>query len=316
MTLKRNTRLDTIKGLLIILVIMGHFIEECPEHSGFLNEGFHTFIYIFHIPLFVFISGYFSSIKKDFSSLILSMKSIFKAVIIFHLLSWLYIYAYNVQPLNLARIITPYWTLWYLVSLIFWRLLLQFSPKILLDNPKRYIVLAFCVAAVCGFMIYGRIFSIQRTINFFPFFLMGYFVKQGKIKITLWNKYVSFAIIFTVLVLALANIVPADTWNLVRGADHYWLPNLSGKIYILALSILTTISLYNIAIPIPLLSFIGRDSLLYYTFHGLLLKCVFVPIIIRYDFSTNLLCITAYCALMILSIYILGKLKPLRFLVC
>ena len=49
----RSPYWDTLKGLLILLVILGH----CGTA---LSEGLLSVIYSFHMPLFVFISGYFS----------------------------------------------------------------------------------------------------------------------------------------------------------------------------------------------------------------------------------------------------------------
>lgn len=65
--LKRNSYFDTTKFILIFLVVFGHFLESKMGHSLICNE-LHAFIYLFHMPLFIFISGYFShrSDKKSF----------------------------------------------------------------------------------------------------------------------------------------------------------------------------------------------------------------------------------------------------------
>lgn len=58
----RNHLLDNLKGMLIFLVVFAHFIL-LYAHVGVasLSEKIATFfIYSFHIPLFAFISGYFS----------------------------------------------------------------------------------------------------------------------------------------------------------------------------------------------------------------------------------------------------------------
>lgn len=44
----RNDKVDILRGLLIILVVMGHF-----------NNGIvHDIIFLFHMPLFFVLSGY------------------------------------------------------------------------------------------------------------------------------------------------------------------------------------------------------------------------------------------------------------------
>ena len=64
---QREYLFDNYKVLLIILVVIGHFIEPCYDQNSFLYE-LKWGIVAFHMPAFIFISGYFSkripSIKK------------------------------------------------------------------------------------------------------------------------------------------------------------------------------------------------------------------------------------------------------------
>lgn len=86
----RNFIIDNVKFILIILVIFGHI----PLIRGFINYGVESIeldlitwnvvkgIYAFHMPLFVFISGYFSKDKSIYDTLI-SSKKILKLFILF-----------------------------------------------------------------------------------------------------------------------------------------------------------------------------------------------------------------------------------------
>ena len=58
---KRVAFWDNYKGILIALVVFGHFIYSTATTypKSFLNDVF-TFIYLFHMPAFVFCSGYLS----------------------------------------------------------------------------------------------------------------------------------------------------------------------------------------------------------------------------------------------------------------
>lgn len=51
--MQRNETVDLIKGFLIILVMLGHIIQGSMQESLV-----RSFIYIFHMPLFFFVSGY------------------------------------------------------------------------------------------------------------------------------------------------------------------------------------------------------------------------------------------------------------------
>lgn len=55
---ERSLLFDNIKTVLIILVVLGHALEEISlEHEyGIIRAC----IYSFHMPAFIFISGYFS----------------------------------------------------------------------------------------------------------------------------------------------------------------------------------------------------------------------------------------------------------------
>lgn len=57
-TPQRNAYWDTVKALLIFLVVTGHCIQHFTQGDFWTNPVF-TGIYIFHMPLFMFISGYF-----------------------------------------------------------------------------------------------------------------------------------------------------------------------------------------------------------------------------------------------------------------
>ncbi|HCS72995.1 MAG TPA: acyltransferase, partial [Clostridiales bacterium] len=54
---ERSYLLDNLKGLLIVFVVIGHFFDVWA--SKYFNIRFiYTFIYLFHMPCFIFISGY------------------------------------------------------------------------------------------------------------------------------------------------------------------------------------------------------------------------------------------------------------------
>ena len=55
---KRICWWDNIKFVMIVLVVAGHFADTLVAHSG-LMKSFYLFIYAFHMPVFLFISGMF-----------------------------------------------------------------------------------------------------------------------------------------------------------------------------------------------------------------------------------------------------------------
>lgn len=55
----REPYFDNVKFILILLVVIGHFIEKIIFMDTSFKVIYET-IYSFHMPLFIFISGYFS----------------------------------------------------------------------------------------------------------------------------------------------------------------------------------------------------------------------------------------------------------------
>lgn len=68
----RDLSFDFIKGILIILVVLGHAIQMVLQNSCWDNYLFHL-IYSFHMPLFFFISGFFfkSCLKMKWKDMII-----------------------------------------------------------------------------------------------------------------------------------------------------------------------------------------------------------------------------------------------------
>lgn len=57
MDMARNYKYDNLKALLIFLVVFGHVLESVP---GEYRRIIYLTIYTFHMPMFIYISGYFS----------------------------------------------------------------------------------------------------------------------------------------------------------------------------------------------------------------------------------------------------------------
>ncbi|WP_075428910.1 acyltransferase family protein [Selenomonas sp. GACV-9] len=88
---KRDAYLDIVKGIAIIAVVVGHCIQfgsgaEFMQGDFFYNDVF-RFIYSWHMPLFMLVSGYlfsFSVRRHDWRALIISR---FKQLVL-PMLSW------------------------------------------------------------------------------------------------------------------------------------------------------------------------------------------------------------------------------------
>jgi len=169
----RDYLFDNTKILLIILVVIGHLIE--PMIEGRTLKPLYIFIYIFHMPLFIFISGYFS---KNFTTKRYSEKIITHLVVpyvSFEIIYSLFDYYIITKEANnlVFNFFTPYWILWFLFSMIIWKVALPYVV-----NIKGFILLpaSIIIGILVGYASdIGYYASLSRTIVFFPFFLAGYY---------------------------------------------------------------------------------------------------------------------------------------------
>ncbi len=172
----RNYHFDNIKALLIFLVVFGHMIE--PLRNIELFEKTYFIIYSFHMPLFIFISGYFARANtkgiKKLALLLIKYEVIYSIVFLI-----LFGAGGDGAPSGtlfdmIIYALQPIWVLWFLLSLICWRFLLIAYEK----HPVAMLVI---IGLIIGFNFIPfdfRVLSIGRTLSFFPYFLLGYLAKK------------------------------------------------------------------------------------------------------------------------------------------
>ncbi|RAP77267.1 acyltransferase family protein [Paenibacillus montanisoli] len=162
----RDHYFDNVKFVLIAFVVIGHVLEPLYPTSD-SAKALYNFIYFFHIPLFVFITGYFSK-KTGKLAPYLVLYFIFESL--YTLLDY---YLNGRSGLNFTYLL-PYWVTWYLLAVVIWKIALPHFTK--LRNP---ILIASCLAVLSGYVsTLGYTLSALRAINFFPFFLAGYYMKR------------------------------------------------------------------------------------------------------------------------------------------
>ena len=172
------------------------------------------------VPVFIFISGYFSRKKKK-AELPASIWKLLEPLIIFQALTLLP--RFIMKGFSFGAILTPWYVLWYLLSLIYWRLLIQIIPDRILNNTKLILIVAFCISILAGFLPFGRFLSIQRTLSFMPFFFLGYYMRGKNIYLPKKYKPLSFLFLISVTASALsqaANIKWAQPMK--AKVQHIW----------------------------------------------------------------------------------------------
>lgn len=279
-TKDRVALLDNLKGLLIFLVVFGHSLELFKDEY-FFTQVLYTFIYLFHMPAFVFVSGYLSkNVDKARGT---AFKNFFLPFLLFNTL-WNGITALATWNLENFSFITPGWALWYLMSMFLWRIFLKDLVRI------KYIVpISFIIGLGAGiFSEFNGILSLSRTLVFFPFFLVGYLTSEDRLfKMKKPTRFTSFGIILLAVSFAIFicfyKVFPIE---FLYGSDSFktytvaiWLGVTSrALLYIIGFSFVFVLA-NTMTLKDTFFSKIGRNTLPIYIFHTYLL-CI--PIAINF----------------------------------
>jgi len=145
------------------------------------------------MPVLIFISGYLSRRKTDYETYIVkAIKSCLVPFLVFNIL-------YGLHSVNdVWNVLTPKWTLWYLLSLFWWKVLIEIVRKV-----KWPLAVALLFSIYAGLLPVGSFLSLSRTLGLFPYFVSGYFcTSEGIRKMREANKALSLAALLATMVLA------------------------------------------------------------------------------------------------------------------
>lgn len=164
----RVTVWDNARFVLIVLVVVAHVISTARTNTS-LSFGIYGFIYLFHMPAMIALSGLFS--KADVSPK--AARSTLQLLVTW--VSWEIIWALihwfvNGRGLPTNWLVAPAWTLWFLVTLATMRILLPYVMQ--LRHPLVFSVVLALIAGLSPAI--GTQFSASRTLCFMPFFVAGY----------------------------------------------------------------------------------------------------------------------------------------------
>ena len=159
---------DDIKGLLITLVVVGHVAH--PVHND--NEAISCLfdvIYLFHMPLFVFVSGLFAKHAKNERGGVNPNR-----ILSFALLAALYQLALmliNGASLTPGRFLRFTSAPWYLLAMAYWY---AAAPTLLHLGWRRGMALSLALSYASGLVdLSSGLLAISRSLAFLPWFAAG-----------------------------------------------------------------------------------------------------------------------------------------------
>ncbi|MDO4266278.1 MAG: acyltransferase family protein [Eubacteriales bacterium] len=176
---ERDLRVDNVRGALIILVVIGHFL--LPLYWTRLVTNLIYLIYVFHMPCFVMISGFYAKniCKKGrfrWGKIVQLLWLYFVFKMMVHITEGMLAGRLPLFPDFLHESGAP----WYLFSLSVWYLSIPLMRRFR-EYPLNAIVIVSVMIAVIFikyFVTVEDFLCIDRTLSFAPFFYIGYFYNQ------------------------------------------------------------------------------------------------------------------------------------------
>ncbi|HEV7812612.1 MAG TPA: acyltransferase family protein [Leifsonia sp.] len=163
---------DNARFLCVLLVVTGHAIQRLTADSDNALVVY-LFIYAFHMPALAIISGYFSKAGPPTAR---QLKKVLTDILLPYLIMetiWTLV-QFLVEGKQEFNPSTPSWTLWFLLALGIFRLIL---PYLALVRWPLFWSVIFSIGV--GYL--GNVdstFSLSRAIGILPFFVLGWKVKE------------------------------------------------------------------------------------------------------------------------------------------
>lgn len=265
---------DNVRGFLILTVVFGHLIEETMWTSPQLYASF-LVIYSFHMPLFVFIAGLMSKDDTSNKQIRKNLATLIAPYLIFETWYGFWEHWTRSTPKLEFSYATPFWPLWFLISLFCWRLMLPYVKN--LRWGFLWLILAsvgFCASGEA----HGYKWSIPRTIYFFPFFYAGHMsrgLNLPEIMAKRWVRVLSGVLFLTICALPAFEIYAVrrewffgslNTWDLGYKTMAASLRRL--LVYAASFGIGACVLGLTPRRPVPILRGWGERSIAIYLFHS------------------------------------------------
>jgi len=176
--MEREAYFDNARLLMIAFVVFGHLIQ--PYQDMLFLQMSYTWIYTFHMPVFIFLAGFFARGAGSKAAVEKLAKKLLLPFLFFQVIYTIYYFMIGKDGW-MESILVPQWALWFLLSLFCWHILLIPFKRI---RPSLGIPLAVFIGLLVGyFNEIGGALSLSRTFVFFPFFLVGYWMTKEQLAV-------------------------------------------------------------------------------------------------------------------------------------
>lgn len=305
---ERSAKWDNLKFVLIFLVVLGHMLFPFRNES-YLIKGLYVFIYTFHMPLFIFVSGLFSKTiiqKKQWNrvfsylALYLFIRSLDTVGTLVHT---------GKLKMNFFETNGPDW--YALAVFLFLVLTICFQNV----PPQILILVALMAGLLAGYTdIPGNLFAFMRTCVFYPFFLIGYYADRKRIEQSekpLISVLAGILLTGILILFIVKGVNGYDFINLLKGKKAYDDIGLYGfeglfmrGLQYLSASVIGILVVLSVPSEKNIFSDFGRKTLPIFVWHYLFLKVFWAisgkQIVMKLFPDTYMAFILCMCLLIIL----------------
>jgi len=163
---ERVAYLDNARYWVMLLVVIGHSLTELVVMDS--ARGVYTWIYLFHMPFFVLISGYTARhYVGDFRQIRRIVSTLIVPYLIVETSLQLITRHYDGYPEHLM-ILSPQWLGWFLAALFIWRLTTPVWRAL-----KYPITTAVVISLVAGLIEIPNVLALPKVLGLLPFYVIG-----------------------------------------------------------------------------------------------------------------------------------------------
>lgn len=171
--------LDNSKAILIVLVILGHVIQGSIE--DYQHNPIFRFIYSFHMPLFLAISGYLTY-KPKYDSVLIKKRAV---QLLVPFVAWAFLSPVLQKGVididtTFNALLYPDNGLWFLYNLFVYSAIFNISERLseMFAKKQELILCAFVFLLVCAMAVFKTKFNCSQLCWYLPFFVIGYYMRK------------------------------------------------------------------------------------------------------------------------------------------
>lgn len=171
---ERVAYLDNARYWVMLLVVIGHSLTQFTDDMD-SARGVYVWIYSFHMPFFILISGYTArrymgdarQIRRIVSTLVVPY-------LIVETTMQLITRHYTGDP-DPLRILSPQWLAWFLAALFVWRITTPIWRAL-----KYPITTSIVISLLVGLFEIPNVLALPKILGFLPFYVMGLHMSRDR----------------------------------------------------------------------------------------------------------------------------------------